>query len=260
MDFSFCIRSIGIAHAFVLDKEHRCDYSSGRGQYGVVFATEGEAEYRFLNGTRRAVHAGEVILLSKNAAYAVHIPQAFHHYTVNFDLADGSAPPLSLCEDFCVFPATDPAYAHLFERISSLWRAPHAGSELASMACLYEILSLAQREVGVDAARRSRLSSARAYITAHFSEGVTNARLAALCGMSETNFRREWTAAYGQTPLAYRDGLRLAHAKELLLHAGATVGEAALACGFEDESYFVRFFKKQTGVTPGAYRKRFVTL
>jgi AraC-like DNA-binding protein len=63
-----------------------------------------------------------------------------------------------------------------------------------------------------------------------------------------------------QTPLAYRDGLRLAHAKELLLHAGATVGEAALACGFEDESYFVRFFKKQTGVTPGAYRKRFVTL
>jgi AraC-like DNA-binding protein len=86
------------------------------------------------------------------------------------------------------------------------------------------------------------------------------ARLAALCGMSETNFRREWTAAYGQTPLAYRDGLRIAHAKELLLHAGATVGEAALACGFEDESYFVRFFKKQTGVTPGAYRKRFVTL
>ena len=78
--------------------------------------------------------------------------------------------------------------------------------------------------------------------------------------MSETNFRREWMRAYKKTPLAYRDELRIEQAKRLLLRADLSVGEVAEECGFEDESYFVRFFKKNVGITPGAYRKRFAIL
>ena len=31
--------------------------------------------------------------------------------------------------------------------------------------------------------------------------------------------------------------------------------EIAEKCGFDDVSYFVRFFKKQTGITPGEFKK-----
>ena len=262
MDFPFCIRSISIAHAFVLDAEHRCAYPEGRGQYGVVYATEGEAEYRFTDGTRRTVRAGELLFLSKNAAYTVHIPRIFRHFTVNFDLAEGSVPPPPLQGDFCVLSVMDPAYAHLFERIAALFRAQHAEGALSALACLYEILALAVRDSGAraDASRHACLSAAREYLGTHFCEAVSNASLAALCNMSETNFRREWARAYGGTPLSYRDALRIERAKGLLLHADLSVGAAARECGFEDESYFGRFFKKHAGETPGEFRRRFAIL
>ena len=262
MDFPFCIRSISIAHAFVLDAEQRCAYPEGRGQYGAVYATEGEAEYRFTNGMRHTVCAGEFLFLSKNAAYTVHIPRIFRHFTVNFDLAEGSVPPLPLRADFCVMPVTDPAYAHLFARIAALWRIQHTGNDLAAMACLYEILALAVQDGGAraDASRHACLMPAREYLGSHFCEAVSNADLAALCNMSETNFRREWARAYGGTPLSYRDALRMEQAKRLLLQAELSVGGAARECGFEDESYFGRFFKKHAGETPGEFRRRFAIL
>lgn len=44
-------------------------------------------------------------------------------------------------------------------------------------------------------------------------------------------------------------------AKALLLQTSLDVGEIATELGFEDISYFSRFFKKQTEITPSEYRK-----
>ena len=35
-----------------------------------------------------------------------------------------------------------------------------------------------------------------------------------------------------------------------------TFGEIAIRAGFSDEKYFLRFFRKKTGMTPGEYRKK----
>ncbi|MBP3605287.1 MAG: helix-turn-helix domain-containing protein, partial [Clostridia bacterium] len=48
--------------------------------------------------------------------------------------------------------------------------------------------------------------------------------------------------------------------KELLLELSLSVAEVAARCGFEDESYFCRFFKKHEGISPGAFRRRSVIL
>ena len=73
--------------------------------------------------------------------------------------------------------------------------------------------------------------------------------------MSTTHFRREWTKLYGTPPLQYRDALRLSYAKEYLLSGYYSVTEVAEKCGFEDTNYFIRFFKKHTGITPGKFSK-----
>ena len=151
--------------------------------------------------------------------------------------------------------AAHPAHAALFAKIASHWSSMEAGREMGAMACLYEILSLIAASLGKESVSL-RLHPAARYLSVHFSEKITNAALAALCDMSETNFRREWMRVYGKTPLTYRDELRIEKAKRLLLRAHLSVGEAARECGFEDESYFGRFFKKQTGETPGEFRKR----
>jgi AraC-like DNA-binding protein len=48
----------------------------------------------------------------------------------------------------------------------------------------------------------------------------------------------------------------LLEAKRLLTNAGMTVTEIAYDLNFEDNSYFNRFFKKYTGVTPDEFRNK----
>ena len=79
--------------------------------------------------------------------------------------------------------------------------------------------------------------------------------LANLVNMSVTNFRREWLKLYGESALQYRDRIRLSYAKEYLMSGYYTVTEVAEKCGFNDVNYFIRFFKKNTGISPGKFEK-----
>jgi len=50
----------------------------------------------------------------------------------------------------------------------------------------------------------------------------------------------------------------LLEAKRLLTSADMTIMEIAYDLNFQDNSYFNRFFKKNTGMTPDAFRKQFI--
>jgi AraC-like DNA-binding protein len=45
--------------------------------------------------------------------------------------------------------------------------------------------------------------------------------------------------------------------KRLLAHTSMTVKEIAYSLNYEDDAYFVRFFTKNTGVSPTSFRKKF---
>lgn len=45
-------------------------------------------------------------------------------------------------------------------------------------------------------------------------------------------------------------------AKNLLLHTNWNIGEVAWCLGFEERSHFINFFKKNTDVSPGAFRNQ----
>jgi AraC family transcriptional regulator, transcriptional activator of pobA len=47
-------------------------------------------------------------------------------------------------------------------------------------------------------------------------------------------------------------------AKRLLTNADMTVSEIAYGLGFQDNSYFNRFFRKETGLTPENFRQQFI--
>lgn len=65
---------------------------------------------------------------------------------------------------------------------------------------------------------------------------------------------RLFRAAYG---IGFHDFLnqqRMNAAKRLLENTGMSVGQVAVAVGFQNADYFTRLFKKQEGVTPSSYR------
>lgn len=60
----------------------------------------------------------------------------------------------------------------------------------------------------------------------------------------------------GKSPARWIEESLVLEAKVLLFQSGWSVGEVAGAVGIEDASYFSRLFKKHTGLTPLAFRKR----
>ena len=254
--FSFDIEKIHLAHEFTLDRTHKCEYRTGRGLYGLVYVISGEAQYRFVSGEEILLRCGDVLFIRSTSAYSIFCEEEFLHYTVNFSLheseeGDAPSPYLLLDGEHTV------GMERLFRRLVGIWREKDFAYEMLSVALLYELLGLLARETRGELTHAyQRLMPARSYIESHLTQDFTLAKLAKLSSMSQTNFRREWHKCFSQTPMAYRDMLRLSLAKEYLGSGYYTVGEVALKCGFEDTSYFVRFFKKKVGVTPKVYSKK----
>lgn len=80
-------------------------------------------------------------------------------------------------------------------------------------------------------------------------------QLAAIGHVSVSTSERLFRKYTGMTPTQYVLGKRLERAR-YLLDNGKNVTEAALECGFCDSSYFILQFRKQFGLTPGAYKRK----
>lgn len=87
----------------------------------------------------------------------------------------------------------------------------------------------------------------------HFAEPLGVAEFAEIAGLSESRFSTVFKQEIGSTPMHFFNTIRLGHAQSFLLN-GATVDDAARQAGFSSTQYFCRCFKKQTGVSPGAFR------
>jgi transcriptional regulator GlxA family with amidase domain len=91
---------------------------------------------------------------------------------------------------------------------------------------------------------------------------VTNpvGRMAARAGMRPRSFARRFRAATGLPPIDYVHAIRIEEAKQLLETGALGVEDVGHAIGYEDAASFGRLFKRRAGITPAAYRRKFVTL
>ena len=77
-------------------------------------------------------------------------------------------------------------------------------------------------------------------------------------GMSVRNFKRRFKQATGDTPLMYLQRFRIETAKRLLEKSGLGVEEIGGGVGYDDTGFFRELFKRYTGISPNAYRRKFL--
>jgi DNA-binding LacI/PurR family transcriptional regulator len=99
------------------------------------------------------------------------------------------------------------------------------------------------------------LDQARAFIAAHAHEGVTVKEVASVAGLSPQSLHARFLKRFGRSPGEEIRGVRLAAAKHHLQDPRLSISRIAGLCGFNQQSKFSNFFRRETGVSPRAWRE-----
>lgn len=138
-----------------------------------------------------------------------------------------------------------------FYRLYSAWNSKRSGYQYECKYIFYKILMNIQRENTLNQNNTNQITTAIEYIHDHFCDGeISISKLANLCSVSDTYFRKLFKEKTGITPLKYINRLRSNKAVELLQSGFYTVTEVSAKCGFENVYYFSLFIKKETGKNP----------
>jgi transcriptional regulator GlxA family with amidase domain len=101
------------------------------------------------------------------------------------------------------------------------------------------------------------IADAQDWLKHHFSVAAPVEEMVRRSGLAERTFKRRFTEMTGLPPIDYVQRLRVEDAKRRLERTDAPVDEIGWRVGYEDAAFFRRLFKRVTGMSPGAYRKRF---
>jgi AraC-like DNA-binding protein len=101
----------------------------------------------------------------------------------------------------------------------------------------------------------SALRRAQRYIWENYTRKISLEEISSASGLSAPYFSSIFNEEIGESLSNYLNRIRVEKAASMLIETGKPMGEIADLCGFEDQSWFSKVFKKHTGVNPGIYRK-----
>jgi len=131
------------------------------------------------------------------------------------------------------------------------------GFLLVLLSHMRQLIARRQQPLGHPARGESELlvQRFRLALEEHLPRIVEVGEFADLLNVSRTHLNNGLRRHTGRSPSELIHEKMLLEAKRRLLHSSLTVAEIAFELKFQDPSYFGRFFRKHTGMTPGAYRE-----
>lgn len=219
--------------------------------HGCTQVGKERLDYRSLNLSRSAM-ADYVTEITGSAEIA-----GDSEVTGNSEIAGAALPGFTTCI------AQDPELSCLFRSLhdSIMAKDPDADSMIREENMLLFLSLLLKRYSqpfpDPPAAYQAEIEAAMDYMLSHLASRISLEGISRWVGLSQSTLLRAFTRTMGMTPYRYLETLRVSQAKKLL-EQGAAPTEAALACGFSDQSHFTNYFNRFIGITPGAYRDMFL--
>ena len=96
---------------------------------------------------------------------------------------------------------------------------------------------------------------ALSFLQSNYGRQITLNEVAGLVGLSPNYFSSIFKKELGTSFLEYLNRYRIEKSMELLQNTALKTYEIAFRCGFSDEGYYGKTFKKYTGKTPNEYKK-----
>lgn len=151
----------------------------------------------------------------------------------------------------------------IVDNLTSALSGRQTGYEFMTQGYLYQLLGTVleehlYQENTYDVTEAGRLNSMKkvlSYITENYSQNISLDMLAKIAGMNPKYFCRYFRSMMERTPIDYLNYYRIECSCEMLSTQNISVKEAAISCGFNDESYFIKTFHKYKGITPKQFAK-----
>jgi AraC-like DNA-binding protein len=112
-------------------------------------------------------------------------------------------------------------------------------------------------QTGVSAYTQERLEDFAGLLETHIAQHKQVSFYADKLNLSPYQLNSITRNTLGKTSSALINEQIILQARRLLLATSGQVKEIAWQLGYEDDSYFIRFFRKHTGYTPDAFRQHF---
>jgi AraC-like DNA-binding protein len=163
-------------------------------------------------------------------------------------------------------PQQIPRIRNIYESIHYELAYKKQGIEQVVHCLIKELLLLSSRkfheggnseQLPVESGLPSEISYLVQYIGSHFHEEITLDKLSQLVHMNSTYLCSLFHKITGLTIGKFITVKRVHHAKKLLRDTRLPIAFIAQQSGFNDDSYFIRTFKKAEGITPAVYRRQF---
>lgn len=159
-----------------------------------------------------------------------------------------------------VCPGPESIAVH-FERMLTALGSPDPFTPVvvrSSLALLLAEVRTAYVRAAAGPARRCspRIEEAKAWMQQNCGRPVALDAVAAAVGLRPSRFRDVFRAETGFAPQEHLARLRVERAKELLATTERSITSIALGSGFASSQYFATAFRRLTGFTPRAWRRR----
>lgn len=227
------------------DLGYEANHRNGREKHSFIYVQSGSLLFRFTDRSLAPIRAtaGDVVFIPQRTAHTtLYDDNGTLAKIVQFLVADGELPDyLKAPVKLTLLRAGELIDAFFVES------SPHP---LLCLSLLYQLLWRVDRDRTGLPVKLRRLQPALDDIRRHPNENRKIADYAALCDMSEANFRRLFREYTGQSPIDYRNRLRLEKAHLHLSSGEYNVSEAAELSGFSNLSFFIRLYKRHYGCTP----------
>lgn len=161
-----------------------------------------------------------------------------------------------LSRDQLVIPGSANAVVEANKALLEIIRREDLGSILARKnIALAMILNLHRSRLaeGKHKHTDSQIDKAVSYMRNNYTKNLSVSECAAEANMSESHFRRLFRQRTGRSPKEFITALRISKAKALLA-SGESIKRTAELVGWDDEFYFMRIFRKVSGISPGKFR------
>lgn len=170
--------------------------------------------------------------------------------------------------DVCRLDDTEPWKSRAISLIQQAWndiRLEADGYEFSARSCLSELWLLLWQNMEKDGSADSgtalknlaRTKRMLEFIENSYAQEIRTEDIAASAAISVSECQRCFKNVVGKTPNTYLNELRLQKACDYLANTELPVARVAELCGYYDNSYFGKLFRREKGTSPAKFRAQY---